>query len=82
MTRWDSPLFTVTFDDEAPPHELIWEAMIGSEGKTKTVKPNLATVTVRAYRQSPNEPLLTLLFRLLLRTLTIFTSLTEQRKMS
>ncbi|KAL9628659.1 MAG: hypothetical protein Q9164_007188, partial [Protoblastenia rupestris] len=48
MTRWDSPLFTVTFDDEAPPHELIWEAMIGPEGKTKTVKPNLATVTAPA----------------------------------
>jgi len=46
MTRWDSPLFTVPFDDEMPPFEAIWETMIGSEGKAKTVKPNLATVTV------------------------------------
>lgn len=46
MTRWDSPLFTVPFDDEKPPCEDIWEAMIGSEGKAKTVKPNMATVMV------------------------------------
>lgn len=44
MTRWDSPLFTVPYDDEAPPCQDIWDAMIGSEGKAKTVKPNLATV--------------------------------------
>lgn len=47
MTRWDSPLFTVPFDDEAPPYEDIWEAMIGSEGKAKVVKPNTATAVVR-----------------------------------
>ena len=47
MNRWDSPLFTVPFDDESPPCEAIWDAIIGSEGKMKTVKPNLATVTVR-----------------------------------
>lgn len=47
MTRWDSPLFTVPFDDEAPPYEEIWEAMIGSEGKAKVVKPNTATAVVR-----------------------------------
>ena len=46
MTRWDSPLFTVPYDDEAPPYLAIWDAMIGSEGKVKTVKPNLATVMV------------------------------------
>lgn len=46
MTRWDSPLFTVPFDDEAPPCHDIWDAMVGSEGKAKTVKPNLATVMV------------------------------------
>lgn len=44
MTRWDSPLFTVPYEDEAPPYLAIWDAMIGSEGKVKTVKPNLATV--------------------------------------
>ena len=46
MTRWDSPLFTVPYDDEAPPCQDIWDAMIGSEGKAKTVKPNMATVMV------------------------------------
>ena len=52
MTRWDSPLFTVPFDDEAPPYDEIWEAMIGSGGGTKTVKPNQATVMVN---QNPME---------------------------
>ncbi len=46
MTRWDSPLFTVPFDDEKPPCENIWEAIIGPEGRAKIVKPNLATVMV------------------------------------
>ena len=48
MTRWDSPLFTVPFTDETPPYEAIWEAMIGSDAKAKTVKPNTATVLVRS----------------------------------
>lgn len=47
MTRWDSPLFTVPYDDEAPPCQDIWDAIIGSEGRAKTVKPNLATVMVK-----------------------------------
>ena len=47
MTRWDSPLFTVPYDDETPPCQDIWDAMVGTEGKVKTVKPNLATVTVK-----------------------------------
>ncbi len=46
MTRWDSPLFTIPYDDEAPPCQDIWDAMVGSEGKAKTVKPNLTTVMV------------------------------------
>lgn len=46
MTRWDSPLFTVPYDDEKPPCDEIWNAMVGSEGKGKIVKPNLATVAV------------------------------------
>ena len=46
MTRWDSPLFTVPYDDEAPLCQDIWDAVIGSEGKAKTVKPHLATVMV------------------------------------
>ncbi|KAI9717608.1 MAG: hypothetical protein M1812_004553 [Candelaria pacifica] len=44
MTRWDSPLFTVLYDDEKPPLEEIWDAMVGSEGSAKVVKPNQATV--------------------------------------
>ena len=46
MTRWDSPLFTVPYDDEAPPCQDIWNTIVGSEGEVKTVKPNLATVMV------------------------------------
>ena len=46
MTRWDSPLFTVVYDDPEPPFEQIWEAIMGSEGAGKTVKANLATVKV------------------------------------
>lgn len=46
MARWDSPLFTVLWDDETPPCDAIWDAMIGSvDGKTKViVRPNQATV--------------------------------------
>ena len=43
MTRWDSPLFTVPYDDPDPPYEQIWEAVMGSEGIGKVVKPNMAT---------------------------------------
>ena len=46
MTRWDSPLFTVPYEDTSPPCEAIWEAMIGSEGRAKVVRPNQATVLV------------------------------------
>ena len=44
MSRWDAPLFTVPYDDADPPYEAIWEAMVGSDGKAKTVRPNAATV--------------------------------------
>jgi len=47
MTRCVSPLFIVVEEDATPPCEQIWEAMVGSDGKMKTVKPNLATVLVR-----------------------------------
>ena len=56
MTRWDSPLFTVPFDDEAPPCDAIWDAMIGSEGKPKIVKPNTATMLVRPLLLCPLRP--------------------------
>ena len=46
MNRWDSPLFTVPYDDEQPPCEAIWEAIIGSDGNAKIVKPHQATVMV------------------------------------
>jgi tRNA uridine 5-carbamoylmethylation protein Kti12 len=48
MTRWDSPLFTVLWDDDAPPTDSIWDALIGSDGKGKVVRPNAATVLVRS----------------------------------
>lgn len=45
MSRWDSPLFTVVYDDPDPPYDAIWEALIGSEGQAhKNVRPNAATV--------------------------------------
>lgn len=46
MTRWDSPLFIVVEEDEIPPCDQMWEALVGSDGKTKVVKPNMATVLV------------------------------------
>lgn len=52
MTRWDSPLFTVPYEDAELPCEAIWEAMIGSEGKTKVVRPNAATVLKPASEQN------------------------------
>lgn len=46
FARWDSPLFTILRDDELPPCEAIWDAVIGSEaeGGKKSVRPNQATV--------------------------------------
>lgn len=46
MTRWDSPLFTVLWDDAEPPYEALWEALIGSSSDNgkKVVKPHQATV--------------------------------------
>ena len=45
MARWDSPLFTVVWDDELPPCTEIWDALIGSEeGGRKLVRPHNATV--------------------------------------
>jgi len=46
MARWDAPLFTVLWDDEMPPCEAIWNALVGSdaEGGKKVVRPNQATV--------------------------------------
>lgn len=48
MTRWDSPLFTVLHEDETPPIDDIWDALIGNDGQAKTVKPNAATVLTPA----------------------------------
>jgi tRNA uridine 5-carbamoylmethylation protein Kti12 len=47
MTRWDSPLFIVVEEDDTPPCEQMWEALVGTDGKMKVVKANLATVLVR-----------------------------------
>ncbi|OCL04293.1 chromatin associated protein KTI12 [Glonium stellatum] len=52
MTRWDSPLFTVLDQDETPPFENIWEAIVGSDGKAKIVRPNQATVLKPATEQN------------------------------
>jgi protein KTI12 len=46
MARWDAPLFTVLWEDEMPPCEAIWDALVGpdAEGGKKAVRPNQATV--------------------------------------
>lgn len=46
FARWDSPLFTVLWDDETPPSDTIWDAVVGSDadGAKKVVRPNNATV--------------------------------------
>jgi protein KTI12 len=51
MNRWDAPLFAVPFDDIEPPCEAIWDALIGSDGKAKVVRPNAATVLKPAAEQ-------------------------------
>lgn len=50
MTRWDSPLYTVPYDDETPPLEELWDTLVG--GKAKAVKPNSATVLAPATEQN------------------------------
>ncbi|KAF2654616.1 chromatin associated protein KTI12 [Lophiostoma macrostomum CBS 122681] len=52
MTRWDSPLFTVLDEDETPPFDQIWDALVGSDGKAKVVRPNQATVLKPATEQN------------------------------
>ncbi|KAF2851737.1 chromatin associated protein KTI12 [Plenodomus tracheiphilus IPT5] len=52
MTRWDSPLFIVVEEDPTPPNEQIWDALIGTDGKAKVVKANLATVLKPATEQN------------------------------
>ena len=44
MARWDSPLFTVPFDDAEMPLDAIWDAVV--EGKAGKAKPGQATVLV------------------------------------
>jgi len=46
FARWDSPLFTVLWEDEQPDCDGIWDALVGSdaEGGKKIVRPNQATV--------------------------------------
>ena len=51
MTRWDSPLFIVVPEDETPPLDQIWDAVVGSDGQTKVIKPNAATVLKPATEQ-------------------------------
>ena len=52
MSRWDSPLFVIPYGDAEPPCEAIWEAMVGSDGKIKVVRPNAATVLKPATEQN------------------------------
>ncbi|KAK7548427.1 chromatin associated protein KTI12 [Phyllosticta citricarpa] len=52
MTRWDSPLFVVAYEDETPSLDQIWDAMVGNDGKAKVVRPNAATVLKPATEQN------------------------------
>jgi len=52
MARWDSPLFIVVEEDPTPPNDQIWDALIGSDGRAKLVKANLATVLKPATEQN------------------------------
>lgn len=52
MSRWDAPLFVIPYDDPEPPCDAIWEAMVGSDGKAKVVRPNAATVLKPASEQN------------------------------
>lgn len=46
FTRWDSPLFTILWEDDTPLFTSIWDTLIGSdaEGGKKVIRPNQATV--------------------------------------
>ncbi|KAF4554954.1 Chromatin associated protein KTI12-like protein [Elsinoe fawcettii] len=48
LNRWDSPLFVVPHDDTDPPYDAIWDALIGSDGQRKIVRPHQATVLKKA----------------------------------
>lgn len=52
MSRWDAPLFAIPFEDAESPYDAIWEALIGSDGKAKVVRPNAATVVKPAAEQN------------------------------
>ena len=45
MVRWDAPLFTVVWTDEAIPGEPIWQAI--TKGNLKP--PNSGTLSVRGF---------------------------------
>ena len=48
--RWDSPLFTVPYEDETLPLEAIWNAMMGEDGRgSGRVKQHAATILVGAH---------------------------------
>lgn len=44
FARWDSPLFTVLWDDEMPACQEIWDSLIGSPDSKPVTRPNQATV--------------------------------------
>lgn len=51
MARWDRPLFVVAEEDGEGPWEEVWEALVGTDGKQKVVRPHAATVLKPAAEQ-------------------------------
>lgn len=82
MTRWDSPLFTVPFDDATPPCDEIWNALVGMGGEIKKVKPNQATIMVGYWTWKKRFVIVDRIFRNLPLKLITYTNLTELRKRS
>lgn len=51
MTRWDSPLYVIAWDDAQPPSQAIWNEVVRGRGRggaaLAAVKPNQATVAAK-----------------------------------
>ncbi|KAJ1651530.1 kti12, chromatin associated [Dispira simplex] len=51
MTRWDSPLFTVLYTDDAPPLDAIWDALVHRKAPPPLLATAVKPVTATNYLQ-------------------------------